>query len=229
VWFGFSWGQQTNLFLMTDVMIRGNNNLSDEVCIEIIKPYIGSKIWSLDLKEISSALESNPFVKAARLSLRFPNTLVIDISERLPIALINIDPLVLIDSESVILPLVKDVFELPLPILSNFNTSSEFYREGKITSSKSVREAAGILKILSTSYPDLYSNISELRLDKDHGYELILESEPTRILLGENEFTSKLLILKEFEALIANHTTLTNYLYLDLRYSNQIIARERSA
>jgi hypothetical protein len=134
----------------------------------------------------------------------------------------------MIDNESVILPLVKDVFESPLPILSNFNTSSEFYREGEITESKSVLEATGILKILSSTYPDLYSNISELRLDKDHGYELILESEPTRIILGEKEFTSKLLILKEFEALIRNHTTLTDYRYLDLRYSNQIIVRERS-
>lgn len=228
VWAGYSWGQQTNLFSMKNIMIHGNNNLSDDVCMETIKQYIGPEIWSVNLKEISNALESNPFVKAARLSVRFPNTLIIDISERLPIALINIDPLVMIDNESVILPLVKDAFESPLPILSNFNTSSEFYREGEITESKSVLEATGILKILSSTYPDLYSNISELRLDKDHGYELILESEPTRIILGEKEFTSKLLILKEFEALIRNHTTLTDYRYLDLRYSNQIIVRERS-
>ncbi|MEE9190096.1 MAG: FtsQ-type POTRA domain-containing protein, partial [Candidatus Neomarinimicrobiota bacterium] len=104
-WAGYSWGQQTNLFLMEAILIRGNNNLTDEVCMETIKHCFGSEIWSVDLKEIANALESNPFVKAARLSFRFPNTLIIDISERLPIAIINIDPLVMIDNESVILPL----------------------------------------------------------------------------------------------------------------------------
>ena len=80
---------------------------------------------------------------------------------------------------------------------------------------------------IQNDYESLYQNISEMSLNTDDEFIIVLIDQPTKIRLGRNNIWTKLLVLKEFEIAIQGKKSLTDYAYLDMRYSNQVIAKER--
>jgi cell division septal protein FtsQ len=90
-----------------------------------------------------------------------------------------------------------------------------------------VKEAIAILNQLGNQYPKLYENISELTLNKDDEYVIILTDRPTKVILGKNDIIPKLYILKSFDDALGQRQ-LTDYRILDMRYKKQLIAREWS-
>ena len=83
-----------------------------------------------------------------------------------------------------------------------------------------------IAKIVDT-YPSLYRNISEVTLNANDEYVIILADYPTKVILGNIDIWSKIEILGKFENSLKNKRQLSDYNYLDLRYTNQVIAKER--
>ena len=82
------------------------------------------------------------------------------------------------------------------------------------------------LKTLNAKYPEIYSEISEITLASGDEIILILEKNPTKIMLGNHNTFHKLEILKNFKNTLNNKKEITDYAYLDMRYNNQIIAKE---
>ena len=76
-------------------------------------------------------------------------------------------------------------------------------------------------------YPVLYSNISEVTMNANDEYVIILAEYPTKVILGSKDVWAKIQILGKFEHSMSNKRQLSDYKYLDLRYNNQVIAKER--
>lgn len=131
----------------------------------------------------------------------------------------------MIDGDAVILPNHRYSNSVLIPILSGFNSEKDLYPHGEETYSIKVKEAVSILNQLSDSYPDLYNNISELTLNKDDEYVIILSDKPTRVILGKDNILNKLNILKNFHKALGQRQ-LTDFQLLDMRYNKQLIARE---
>ena len=90
---------------------------------------------------------------------------------------------------------------------------------------KELQKIKSELKILSDEYSDLYENISELTLNKDDEYVIILADRPTRVILGKNDINKKLHVLKSFDKALGQRQ-LTDFQLLDMRYQKQLVARE---
>jgi hypothetical protein len=145
------------------------------------------------------------------------------------VALISNNPLLLIDNNNYVMPFRSNSFDLQLPILSNFKITDKLYPVGEQTLSPIAINVVQFLKRIKTDYPQLYQNLSEVRLSKYNDYELILAEKPTKIVIGKSITWAKILVLKEFEKNISGRKSLTDYAYLDLRYNNQVITKERQA
>ena len=115
-----------------------------------------------------------------------------------------------------------------LPVLSNFNTDSGLYPNGKQALSTKVIECTSIIKQLKNRYTNLYDNLSELKITSDNEIELILADHPTHIYLGNKNIYNRIHILKEFENKLKPNS-ISNFNYLDFRYENQIIANNRKS
>ena len=89
-----------------------------------------------------------------------------------------------------------------------------------------VQETILWLSSLYEQDPDFYSSISEILLENENEVVLILDEYPTRVLLGNTDTLQKIEILKKFEQTIKETRKITDYAYLDIRYDNQIIAKE---
>ncbi len=227
VWGSFSWAEYTQLFNNPNILFTGNSIVDESEYRSFLLKGYGPDIFTEDISAISNRLEQHPYVAGVRVSKHFPKGILIEIYERYPVALINSNPLLLIDNNSTVLPFRSNSFDFQIPILSNFKISKDLYPIGKQTLSPVVINIVQFLNRIQIEYPQLYQNLSEVRLNKYNDYELILVEEPTKIVIGKTITWSKILVLKEFEKNISGRKSLTDYAYLDLRYDNQVITKER--
>ncbi|MFC1785269.1 cell division protein FtsQ/DivIB [Candidatus Neomarinimicrobiota bacterium] len=226
-WGSFSWAEYTLLFKNPNIVFSGNSIVDESEYRSFLLKEYGSNIFTEDLSTISNRIEEHPYIAGVRVSKHFPKGILIEVSERYPVALINNNPLLLIDNNNFVLPFRSNSFDYQIPILSNFNITNDLYPVGKQTLSPVAIDVVQFLNRIKKEYPQLYQNLSEVRLSKYNDYELILAEEPTKIVIGKSMTWSKILVLKEFEKSVSGRKSLTDYAYLDLRYDNQVITKER--
>ena len=221
----FQWANYRKIFELGELSISGENFLAKSEYNEIIGSIDVKSIKGFDIEDLSERLELNPFVKAVRVSKHYPSTIKIEIVEREPIAIINNKIQLMIDDNAIVLPNNTTIENSLIPILSGFNPATDLYPLGQITYSIKVKEAIEILAYIKNNYSNFYDEISELTINKDDEYEIILSEEPTRVILGKNNISKKIKILKNFDKALGQRQ-LTSYRLLDMRYSKQLIAME---
>tara|TARA_X000001036_G_scaffold433051_1_gene470006 strand:+ start:27963 stop:28724 length:762 start_codon:yes stop_codon:yes gene_type:complete len=225
VWFSIFWAENKSAFQNPNITINGASVLSEDNYINYLKR-LGIDSTKIESKFILESLYNHPYVAAARISHRYPNAIIIDISERLPFAMLNKDPMVILDRECYVLPNIENINDYNIPILSKYNAAPELYPLGEQSLSVKIKHTISWLKTLNTKYPEIYSEISEITLASGDEIILILEKNPTKIMLGNKNTFRKLEILKNFKNTLNNKKEITDYVYLDMRYNNQIIAKE---
>ena len=225
-WAAVSWASLTNFMEVKHIKILNHHFISENDYRLIVEKYVNNESNTIDLELIRNAVESHPFVKGVRVSKQFPQTVQIEIVERNPLAIIRTNTPVLVDGECIILPIVNKEIELYLPSLTKFNSLQSLYTIGEPTKSKNISESVTYIKYIKNTYPELYQNLSEFRLNQHEEFELILEKEPTLVILGKSNIKNRLDILQEFDKILPPSREITNYRYLDFRYENQVIARE---
>ena len=221
----FQWANYRKIFELGELSISGENFLAKSEYNEIIGSIDVKSIKGFDIEDLSERLELNPFVKAVRVSKHYPGAIKIEIVEREPIAIINNKVQLMIDDNAIVLPNNTTIENSLIPVLSGFNPATDLYPLGQITYSIKVKEAIEILAYIKNNYSDFYDEISELTINKDDEYEIILSEEPTRVILGKNNISKKIKILKNFDKALGQRQ-LTSYRLLDMRYSKQLIAME---
>jgi cell division protein FtsQ len=227
VWGSFSWAEYTKIFQNPNIVITGNSIVDESEYYSFLWDQNSPDIFAEDLSAISDRIEEHPYVAGARVSKQFPKGILIEVSERYPVALLNSNPLLLIDNKNTVLPFRSNSFNFQIPILSNFEITNDLFPVGKQTLSPTAINVVQFLNRIKIEYPQLYNNLSEIRLSQYSDYELILAEEPTKIVIGKYMEWSKILVLKEFEKSVSSQKLLTDYAYLDLRYDNQVITKER--
>ena len=227
IYASFWWSSYTRMSHLQQIKISGYSIIPEEDHQIQLKPLMGIELEELNLREVSLLIESHPYVKAARVSRQYPATLSIEIVERQPVAVLNVDPVLMIDREGIILPDKGHANDFLVPCLSGFNPAKELYPAGQQTVSVKVQETMNLITRILDYYPVLYSNISEVTMNANDEYVIILAEYPTKVLLGNTDVWTKIQILCKFEHTLSNKRQLSDYKYLDLRYDNQVIAKER--
>ena len=227
LWGTVRWANYRQTFTVDAIRFSGLEILEKETVQKMISNLENQSIHDVNMGEMAQIIESNPFIKAARISRHFPNQIKINIIEREPLAMLNMESALLIDNEAVVLPNHPYAESTLIPILSGFNNAKDLYPEGEQTYSVKVKVAIEILNQLSNHYPKLYDEVSELTLNKDDEYVIILADRPTKVILGKSDIIPKLNILKSFDKALGERQ-LTDYRLLDMRYNKQLIAREWS-
>ena len=124
------WSTFSQSILIKNIIISETNILQSEHYSNLLKNFLGSELSTKNLYEIGTVLESHPYVKVARISKRYPTKIKVEIVERKPIAILQIEPMVLLDKEGVVLPNVGNLNNYNLPIMTNFNPEISLYPFG---------------------------------------------------------------------------------------------------
>ena len=222
-----SWCDYTDVFDIVSINIKGNRILSRNEILKMANIDSDSSIKSLDLADIQTKLEINPYIKAASVSREYPNRINILICERVPICYINHKGLLLVDAEGIVLPVPEQSLDTNLPVISGFESDSLDYYPGYYIPNDEVLKIVQIMDATLTSAPELYSEISEIHYWNHSSYILYTIKNGTPIYLGEKSLPEQLSILANFQDRLNGKRHLSDYQYLDLRWNKQIVVRER--
>ena len=179
----FLWSRLKGSYEDTNFIFSGNSIVNDSEYQVFLAKITASNLLDDNFSNLAEKIEQHPYVSGVRVSKHFPNNVLVEISERYPVALINSSPILLVDNKSTVLPFRSNSFDLQIPIISNFDIDNESMPMGSKTESKHIEQAVHFLNRLKLEYPELYDNLSEFRLNDYDEYELILEDEPTKIVL----------------------------------------------
>ena len=227
IWCSFNWSSFSQNENISSIKITGNKLIPVEEYHKLVSSFTGISTFSTDIREVSTIIEKHSHVSSARVSRMFPKGLLIEIKERQPIAMVNISPPMLLDRHGPLFPLRGSFSDYTLPVLSHFVSTENSYHEINNNQSKSMTEAKNILHFLSENHTSLFENISELRLNNYEDFEIILLEQPTKVVLGRNQYIKKINVLLKFEnQLQLLNKSITDYKILDLRYESQLVAQE---
>jgi cell division protein FtsQ len=91
-------------FSLESVIIRGNKNIPNDIIISSLNADVGTPLFFISLSKIYNKLHENSWVKNIYVMRKWPNTIVIDIEEKIPFAIWqNEKKLFLIDTDGNIL------------------------------------------------------------------------------------------------------------------------------
>ena len=225
IFLAIKWAAFNDMFTIKNVEIDGINYFDETPLLSYKDKINNHHIIFSDLKSYKNDIQSLEYIKDCKIFRTFPQTINITIYEREPIAIINAEDLIMLDSDGICLPVQYS--SISLPILSNFKTNKELYPRGERTKSSNVLKSVNIIRYSKENFSSLYEEISEFLFNEENEYEIILKNGKTKILLGSDEILTKLDHLEAFESALPDDKNFNIYKYIDLRYKNQIIVRER--
>jgi cell division protein FtsQ len=206
-------------FRVVDVQVRGTRFLAREAAVATLAVPATASVWD-DLEVYRGRLLAHPLVREARVRRRLPGTLVAEVRERDPVAMVPSPDLAPVDGEGRTLPIDPIKFRLDLPIL--VPAAGE---EAPTLTPAQRRTLAREIARLAQADPELVARLSDLSLDR-RGDLRAQVLEPAGVLLLRpglpvRRIQEGLRVLADaagrFEGM-----AVTN---LDLRYEDQVVVR----
>src|SRR3990170_3422458 len=95
----YSWLGRSAIFSVRVVDMNPCDRVSKGEISGMLKGVARGNIWSLSREEIGRRILSHPFVREVAVRKAFPDKLIVDIEEREPVAMINLDALYYVDEQ----------------------------------------------------------------------------------------------------------------------------------
>ena len=205
-----------------NITIEGISLLKSNEIIEITKDkLIGRVKDSIDLDEISEMIEKISFVEKAAVSFSSFDEVMIEISERKPVAYVtdHNGNLFFADNYGKVFPFRKNSAYTDLPVLRNF------IRAGKANTRKLRQAAAIIQEFNKADDPGIRNVLSEIVFNaSDKSFELIAVNNGLRIKFGKPDRVSdKIEKIKRFFAKY-DQAEFDKLRYIDVRWKDRLIA-----
>jgi cell division protein FtsQ len=172
------------------------------------------------LSEYVRGVERDPLVTSARFRRTFPNRLTLEVEEREPVALIQLDRLAPVDSTGRILPVSAFDPRFDAPVLTVAWTRSEVAQNG-VVHHRAVKAVLSRLGEIAIHYPVLSREISAIRMDRDGSIALSLVHAHGEVILDQRTPLAKLALIDDVVRDLRRKGI--SYERLDLRFDDQIV------
>lgn len=202
-------------FLIKDIQVSGNYHLEEEEIKDGIVRN-GESLFMLSFDEIETRVSRLPWIKKMSLRKQFPHTLMIDVEEATPKALLSLDShLFLVDSDGNILEEIIDKGPPFLPVIVGINPKKD--RGGILEALKLVDTLAGKNILLSKESIKIMLS----------SYGLVLNMDGENVRVGYGEYGEKLDRWKELEPELRKKNIIIDY--IDLRFKDKVIIKPLKA
>lgn len=204
---------QSSVFSIKEVKITGLETLQDSQIRKMAGINLGTNTFKLNLNVVKSRVEIQPMVKAVTVKRSFPDTIVVSIVERKPVALVPLNSeFMAIDHDGYFLYKVSDYSKANLPIITGL-------RLGTLTPGKQIVNSglSTALKFLQKMDIRLVSQLSELNV-ADPQMLIMYNLEGAEIRLGAAEsIEQKLGLIMETLKKVGNR----KIKYIDITYAGK--------
>jgi cell division protein FtsQ len=198
------WAQHLEYFRVRRVEITGTRYVPPAAILSALALDSATSLWART-GPLATRVRAHPQVRDAVIRRKLPGTLVIAVTENLPIALVESpEGVIVVDRDARPLPIDPSQTPLDLPLVARRDSA-----------------ALHLLGDLLLLDPGLFARVSELRWDADGGMRVILAGVVVRTdpRVSAERFAE--IVLVEADLLRRGQRVRE----LDLRYRDQIVAR----
>ena len=206
------------IFHVREVVVEGAQYLDSEKIFTAANIQQGANIFDLDLMSSAQKLKSEFSAEKFTVFRRLPYTVVIEVHERKPVALLNMKKLVGVDSNGIALPHIGADMIDTLPIITGIKTVSSL---SDSTTKQRIVSGIRMLEHISKEAPAVYSRISEVDVTSLADMGISLVDNGLHVIIGNNNWKSKIPNLER----VINEVTWRrdNAKSLDIRFENKVI------
>jgi len=197
------------------VEVRGSRFLSEGEVRELLGPAVGENILGLDIDALKARLRSSPWVADATVGRTLPDTLRVEITERVPLALAEVERLYLMDKDGGLIDLYGPrtaAFDLPI-VRGLMGVDQETRRDR-------AQRAGALLEDLQ----GLASDVSEVFVLPSGDIRVVLRGSGEVLLLGEAPYRHRVLTFLSLRKDLVERCPAAEY--FDLRFRGRIYAKQ---
>ena len=210
-------------FEIKETSVRGLKELTEKDILTLAQIKPAQNLLAINAGAVRRRIITNPWVKNIYVGRELPNRLVLEVQERIPLALLKQSgDFHLVDSDGSIFKKLGKNDEVDLPILTGFDDEDK-------TKSKKFSNAVYLLKTVINSRQYAYLGaISEAHLDEIYGLSLFTVTG-LYLKLGMDNFENKLRQLKLVMADLEKRGIKKGYLCIDLCDESKITVQRKNA
>jgi cell division protein FtsQ len=194
--------------------VRGSHFLSEGEVRELIGPAVGENILALDIEGLKARLRASPWVADATVTRALPDTLRVDIRERVPLAIAELDRLYLMDADGGLIDIYgprTGAFDLPI-VRGLVGVPEESRRER-------ARRAGALIADLA----ELASEVSEVYVEPSGDLRVVLRGPGEVLLFGNPPYRERLVTFLSLRKELAEKAPGAEH--FDLRFRGRIFAK----
>jgi cell division protein FtsQ len=215
VWTGYSKVMASERLRVGKVEVRGGHFLSEGEVRELLGPAVGENILGLDIDALKARLRASPWVADATVSRNLPDTVRVEIRERVPLALAEMDRLYLMDGDGALIDIYGPRtagFDLPIVRgLAKLDAEARHDRAAR---------AGALLRDVG----DLAGEISEVEVEDSGDLRIVLRGAGEVVRLGAPPHRSRLVTFLSLRQELRERCPRAEY--FDLRFRDRIYAKE---
>jgi cell division septal protein FtsQ len=98
LWFGYRFVTTSQRFAITSIEVHGEHHLTEDQVRAAMPVQLGDNVFATNLGNLSAALEATPWIADAEVHRVLPHTLVVEIREHAPAAIVELGQLYLVDA-----------------------------------------------------------------------------------------------------------------------------------
>ena len=208
----------TPFLAVDDIVVRGNDQLSEGDVLTVLSGLRGDNILLVDLEAYRQRLVASPWLSDGTLRRILPSTVEVLVSERRPVAVGRFgDRLYLVDASGVLIDRHGPRFaEFDLPILDGLAASDS---SAAVVDPARMALAARLLEQLG-SHPDVLGAISQIDVRDPYDAVVLLGDDPALLHLGGDRFLER---LRSYAELVPTlRARVADIDYVDLRFDNRV-------
>lgn len=212
----------TTFFKLKTIEVSSVSHMTREEILALAGVAPGRDLARMNLRRMGEQLAGNPWVETVRIHRYFPDRLSIDITEREPIAVINMGFIYYLDKKGTIFKVLNQGDRLDYPVITGF--SDEELSSNPAGTREALKSTCELLGILRETGSFILADVSEIHYDKGYGFTLFTSSGALPVKIGSGDFSAKIeRFARIYRDLMAQRPSLQ---YIDLDYSDKIVVKK---
>jgi cell division protein FtsQ len=174
-----------------NIEITGTQRFSRSQILEMAHLDARTNLLALKPALVEHALMAHPWIAKAEVSRHWPNHLTLRLTERIPLALVQLDDLYYIDKTGSLFKPSSPSDPHDFPVITGL--SREQFPAGQNSPSILVSQTLALLELLqNTTGPLKSSLVAEINVDPERGFTMYISGFKTAFYLGSKDLSEKI-------------------------------------
>jgi len=210
-------------FNLQHVEVTGNRRLSRAEVVEASETVAGINLLTVDLGAIAARLQRHPWIHSAAVYRRFPGSLIIEIEERNPRAILSAEKLYYVDDRAQFFTRLLPGDSVDYPLFTGISPEDLKSRGPEIQ--ELIRRGLAMLETMERDGSGMEpSAVAEIRLSLDEGLSLRTRDD-RRVVLGNDNFESKLQRYARLKGFLIRRGEWQNARIINLDFKDRAVVR----